>query len=231
VSEGKPFDDALRDLDARSAVSGEGDATVEVPEAHAGSHPTVPALRARFGPAILHHSVVAGDEHVVRVALERVVDVLGWLKQDAQERYDYLKDVTAVDWGGGRPLELVYELWSIPNRRGLRIKAAVPLHALQADSVASLFATADWLEREVYDMFGITFRNHPDLRRILMPDNYAEGYPLRKDFPLRGRFTRAEQTRRSLAFDLSDYYNEQELSVAEDVARHNRANREEEGAS
>jgi NADH-quinone oxidoreductase subunit C len=64
-----------------------------------------------------------------------------------------------------------------------------------------------------------------------MPDNYAEGYPLRKDFPLRGRFTRAEQTRRSLAFDLSDYYNEQELSVAEDVARHNRANREEEGAS
>ena len=62
-----------------------------------------------------------------------------------------------------------------------------------------LWQTANWLEREVYDLFGITFRGHPDLRRIIMPMDYAEGHPLRKDFPLRGRFTRPEQTRRALS--------------------------------
>lgn len=223
MSENRNFQDALREMDQAAGVGGESEATMAPPEADASSHPTVAALRSRFGPAILHHSIVAGDEHVVRIPVERVYDVLQWLRDDPQQRYDYLKDVTAVDWGGGRPLELVYELWSIPHRRGLRIKAAVPLDALQADSVAPLYATADWLERETYDMFGIIFRNHPDLRRILMPDNYAEGYPLRKDFPLRGRFTRAEQTRRSLSFDIADYYNEQELSVVDEVARHHAA--------
>jgi NADH-quinone oxidoreductase subunit C len=230
MSENKGFEDALRDLDTAAGGAGEGGESGPGPEAEAASHASVPALRARFGPAIVHHSVVAGDEHVIRVALENVYEILAWLRDDSGQRYDYLKDVTAIDWGGGRPLELVYELWSIPNARGLRIKAAVPLDSLYADSVASLYATADWLERETYDMFGIVFRDHPDLRRILMADNYAEGYPLRKDFPLRGRFTRAEQTRRSLDFDLADYYNEQELSVIDDVARHHDAQRQAESA-
>ncbi|MGH7502979.1 MAG: NADH-quinone oxidoreductase subunit C [Longimicrobiales bacterium] len=222
MSEGKGFGDALSDLETASGAVGEGRPGVAGGAAEAASHPTVAALRAKFGPAILHHAVMAGDEHVVRVPLEQVVEILRWLKSDAQQRYDLLKDVTAVDWGGGRPLELVYELWSIPKRRGLRIKASVPLSALEADSVARLYATADWLEREVYDMFGIRFRNHPDLRRILMPDNYEEGYPLRKDFPLRGRFTRAEQTRRSLAFAVEEYYTERELAVAEEAEREDR---------
>jgi NADH-quinone oxidoreductase subunit C len=230
VSDNRNFKDALRDLDAAAAGAGDGEADAAGPEAEASSHPTVAALRAKFGAAILHHSIAAGDEHVVRVALERVYEIVQWLRDDGQQRYDYLKDVTAIDWGGGRPLELVYELWSIPNARGLRIKAAVPANALQADSVAPLFATADWLERQTYDMFGIVFRDHPDLRRILMPDNYAEGYPLRKDFPLRGRFSRAEQTRRSLAFDVADYYNEQELSVIDEVARHHGGPGKAEGA-
>jgi NADH:ubiquinone oxidoreductase subunit C len=108
---------------------------------------------------------------------------------------------------------VVYQLWSVPHRRALRVKCELPLAALAIDSVEPLWRTADWLEREVYDLFGIEFRGHPDLRRIMMPENYAEGHPLRKDFPLRGRFTRAEQTRRALSQDPVDQYIPTELAT------------------
>jgi NADH-quinone oxidoreductase subunit C len=179
------------------------------------SHPSVTALRERFGDAILHHEVQAGDEHVVFIAAARNVEILRWLHGDPEHHYDLLADLTAVDYGGGRPLQVVYQLWSIDQKRQLRVKAELPLDALQIESVAPIWSTADWLEREVYDLFGIEFRGHPDLRRIMMPDNYAEGHPLRKDFPLRGRFSRAEQTRRALSFEVSDYYTPDELAVME----------------
>ncbi len=176
------------------------------PEVTAERHPSVEALKARFGDAVLHHEVTAGDQHVVHVDPARNREVLGWLKDDPEQRFDFLADVTAVDYGGGRPLQVVYQLWSIPHRRSLRVKCELPLSALEIDSVEPLWKTANWLEREVYDLFGIEFRGHPDLRRILMPESYAEGHPLRKDFPLRGRFSRAEQTRRALSQDPEDYY-------------------------
>jgi NADH-quinone oxidoreductase subunit C len=182
-------------------------------QADAASHPSVAALRERFGDVIGHHTVMARDEHVVYVQPEHNLEVLGWLRADAEQRYDYLKDVTAVDYGGGRPLEVVYQLWSMQHRRALRVKAVLPLTDLIIDSVEPLWATANWLEREVFDLFGIRFRGHPDLRRIMMPENYAEGHPLRKDFPLRGRFSRAEQTRRALAMATEDFYSPQEMAV------------------
>jgi NADH-quinone oxidoreductase subunit C len=175
-----------------------------VPADPAG-HPSVEALFARFGEAVLHHEVSAG-QHVVHVDPSRNTEILGWLRDDPDHRYDLLADVTAVDLGGGRPLRVVYQLWSIPHRRSLRVKCLLDLDALEIDSVVPLWNSANWLEREVYDLFGITFRNHPDLRRILMPHDYAEGHPLRKDFPLRGRFSRAEQTRRALNQDVDRFY-------------------------
>jgi NADH-quinone oxidoreductase subunit C len=197
-----------------------GPAAEPAPPARLGAtqlhHPSVDAMRARFGDAVVHHEVTAGDQHVVYVAPARNREILTWLKDDPQQHYDLLADVTGVDFGGGRPLQVVYQLWSIPHRRALRVKCELPLTALSIDSVEPLWKTANWLEREVYDLFGIEFRGHPDLRRILMPENYAEGYPLRKDFPLRGRFSRAEQTRRALSQDPHDYYIPTELEIGRD---------------
>jgi NADH-quinone oxidoreductase subunit C len=207
----KDFDDALEGLaqgpEATDAAAGaEGDV-----ESDAAAHPSVGALRERFGEAILRWEVVAGDEYVVFVVPERAREVLAWLKADGGQRYDFLADLTAVDFGGGRPLQVVYQLWSNEHKRQLRVKAEVPLRSLEIESVVPLWRTADWLERETYDLFGINFPGHPDLRRIMMPENYQEGHPLRKDFPLRGRFTRAEQTRQALSSRIEDYYIPQEL--------------------
>jgi len=169
-------------------------------------HPTVVAMRGRFEGAVVRQVLNAGDQHVVYVDPARNLEILRWLKNDPDQHYDHLADVTAVDYGGGKPLEVVYQLWSIPHRHALRVKCELPLDGLEIDSVTELWRTADWLEREVYDLFGIRFAGHPNLLRILMPENYAEGYPLRKDFPLRGRFSRAEQTRRALSQSPDDYY-------------------------
>ena len=169
-------------------------------------NPSVTALRQQFPDGVLRNRICAGDEDVVYIDPRRVTEILGWLHETPDQHYDHLADLTAVDYGGGKPIEVVYQLWSIPHRAALRVKCELPLDALEVDSVTGIWVGANWPEREVYDLFGVTFTGHPDLRRILMPDNYAEGHPLRKDFPLRGRFSRAEQTRRALTQDPEDYY-------------------------
>ena len=172
----------------------------------AAFHPSVTALRDHLPDAVIRDEIMAGDEAVIYIEPDRISEVLGWLKDDPGHRYDLLRDVTAVDLGGGLPLQVVYQLWSISHRRALRVKCELPLDALSIDSAVPLWKTANWLEREVFDLFGIDFVGHPDLRRILMPEDYAEGHPLRKDFPLRGRFSRAEQTRRALNQDVDHHY-------------------------
>jgi NADH-quinone oxidoreductase subunit C len=174
-------------------------------------HPSVAALHTRFGSAIHGHRLNAGDQTVVWIDPAKSLEILGWLKDDPTQRYDMMSDVTGIDYGNGRPVEVVYQMFSTVHKRALRIRCKLPLDALEIDSVALLWQSANWLEREVYDLFGVTFKGHPDLRRILMPQDYAEGYPLRKDFPLRGRFTRAEQTRRALAQDVARFYGAEEL--------------------
>ena len=178
--------------------------------------PSVAALRTQFGSAIDRHLVSTGQT-IVYVQQERSHDVLAWLKDTPGQEYNYLTDVTAVDYRDPeRPLEVVYQLRSLGRKADLRIKVALDKRAtLEVRSVYDLWRGADWLEREVFDMFGVTFSGHPDLRRILMWETYAEGYPLRKDFPLRGHFSRAEQTRQALAANPEAHYSLEELSLAE----------------
>lgn len=208
------FKKGLDALDQGAARSAQETPNVAPPPVDLPPHPTVEGLRARFDEAIGRHEVVAGDEHIVYIDPARNLEILRWLRDEPGQRYDYLQDLTAVDYGNNASLQVVYQLWSIPNRLNIRLKAELTLDNLEIDSVYYLWRAANWLEREVYDMFGIVFRNHPDLRRILMPYNYAEGHPLRKDFPLRGRFTRAEQTRRALSMKTEDHYSPQELEIA-----------------
>ncbi len=168
-------------------------------------------------PGALRTEVARDGETIVFVAPARLLETMRWLKETPGQEFDYLVDVTAVEFRDReRPLQVVYFLRSLSRKADVRVK--VELRAsdeLAVDSVWSLWHGADWLEREVFDMFGVTFRGHPDLRRILMWETYAEGYPLRKSFPLRGRFSRAEQVRQALNANPEAHYSMEELSIAE----------------
>ena len=190
-----------------------------VPHRGGPENPTAAALRARFGDAVRRVDVVWG-ETTVFVDPSRVLEIVRWLHDDPAQRYDYLSDVTAVEYRDlEQPLEVVWHLRSLPYRRFVRLKAELPRNRpLEIDSVWPVYRGADWLERECFDMFGIRFRGHPDLRRLLMWEQYREGYPLRKDFPLRGRFSRAEQLRQALAANPEARYSMEELSVVDAFA-------------
>jgi NADH-quinone oxidoreductase subunit C len=178
--------------------------------------PSIAALRAQFGTSIERHLVSSGQT-IVYVSRDHSHDVLAWLRDTPGQEFNYLTDVTAVEYRDPElPLEVVYQLRSLGRKADLRVKVALDKRArLEVQSVYDLWRGADWLEREVFDMFGITFMGHPDLRRILMWETYAEGYPLRKDFPLRGHFSRAEQTRQALAGNPEAHYSLEELAIAD----------------
>ena len=161
--------------------------------------------------------LVSCGDVVVHVRPERAHDLLAWLKATPGQEFDYLTDVTAVDYRDAeRPLEVVWQLRSLRRKADVRVKAPLDKRGpLEVPTCWDLWTGADWLEREVFDMFGVRFAGHPDLRRILMWETYAEGHPLRKDFPLRGHFSRAEQTRQALAANPEAHYSLEELSVAE----------------
>lgn len=187
-----------------------------IPHRGGALNPSVERLKAQFPQFFVRAEAVWGDTNVY-VRPEGALDVVRWLHDDAGEQYDYLVDVTGVEYRDPeQPIEVVWHLRSIPYRRFLRVKAELPKGApLHVPSVWPVFKSADWLERECYDMFGITFDGHPDLRRILMWEQYKEGFPLRKDFPLRGRFSRAEQLRQVLSANPEAKYSMEELSIAD----------------
>ncbi len=189
--------------------------TEAVAAARAGADQSAAACQTRFGAAVLRRSESAGQV-IVHVAADRIKEVLTWLQQDESQDFNYLTDLTAVEYRDPElPLEVVYQLRSLSRRVDLRVKVPFdPEGDLVLPSVTDLWAGADWLEREVWDMFGVRFLGHPDLRRILMWQTYDEGHPLRKSFPLRGHRSRAEQTRRALDANPEAHYTLEELSVA-----------------
>jgi len=204
---------------AGSAAGGSAPAPAtpkDVPHRGGEPNPSAAALKQQFGDAVRRVDVTWGETTVI-VDGAKLHDVVQWLHDDPSQQYDYLSDVTAVEFRDlEQPLEVVWHLRSLPWRRFLRVKVLIEKGAaLEVPSVWDLYKGADWLERECYDMFGIQFNGHPDLRRLLMWESYKEGFPLRKDFPLRGRFSRSEQLRQALSANPEARYSKDELSIAE----------------
>jgi NADH-quinone oxidoreductase subunit C len=139
-------------------------------------------LNERFPQSVLESSQFRGDLTIV-VKKEDIVSICNYLKDDLELSFNYLSDLTAVDRMGRKPrFDIVYHLYSINRNHRVRLKVGVD-EGQSISSVTSVWSGANWFEREVFDLFGVSFSNHPDLRRILLPDDW-EGHPLRKDFPL-----------------------------------------------
>jgi NADH-quinone oxidoreductase subunit C len=149
----------------------------------AASHPLVEKLREHFAGAIIEATEFIGQLSV-RVTPSSIVAVCDFLRLNAATRFDYLADLTCVHFPdrAEAPFDVVYNLYSIKGNERVRLKAAVNEDD-GIESVTGVWPAANWMEREVYDLFGVVFHNHPDLRRILLPPDW-EGHPLRKEYPL-----------------------------------------------
>ncbi len=148
----------------------------------APEHPLLALLRQRFPEAILATHTYRGDA-TAQIAPASLLQMCTFLRDDAACAFDFLADVTAVDYIGTVPrFELVYHLCSLTRHHRLRLKARVPEERPHIASLTSVWRGADWLERETFDMYGIRFDGHPDLRRIYLYPEF-EGFPLRKDYP------------------------------------------------
>src|SRR5207244_3555342 len=149
----------------------------------AASHPLVKKLREKFDGAVIEASEFLGQLSI-RIEPVHIVEVCEALSSDGDAPFNYLSDLTCVHYPDHKeaPFEVVYNLYSISANERVRLKVSAN-ESDGVDSVTGVWPSADWPEREVFDLFGVKFRNHPDLRRILLPPDW-EGHPLRKDYPL-----------------------------------------------
>ncbi|HEX6897853.1 MAG TPA: NADH-quinone oxidoreductase subunit C [Bryobacteraceae bacterium] len=146
-------------------------------------HAEANALQAKFPDAITGGHAERG-EPTLFIAPSRIVETCGFLRQE--QGFNRLSGITGVDWYPADPrFEIVYLLHSLQKNIRLRLKCWLPEAQPEIDSVTGIWRSANWYEREVFDLFGVRFRNHPNLRRILMPTDW-EGHPLRKDYPVHG---------------------------------------------
>lgn len=148
--------------------------------------PFIDRIRKRFGDAITEAVATLGQQ-IIRVKKESYLELCKFLHDDKESLFDMCTDLTALHWPerAGQEFDIVVLLYSIPKNRKLRIKIGLA-DGEACPSATSIWAGADWMEREVYDMFGIKFDGHPDLRRILLPPDWP-GHPLRKEYPIEYR--------------------------------------------
>jgi NADH-quinone oxidoreductase subunit C len=144
------------------------------------THDVHERLKARFGDDVGPLSEPKIDPFCV-VKRERIVEVCRFLKSEPGLDFDFLEDETAVDWPKRNVIEIVYHLLSYEHRHTLVLKVEADRAAPSVPSVEGVWKTANWFEREIFDLFGVDFPGHPDLRRIMLPDDWI-GHPLRKDY-------------------------------------------------
>jgi NADH-quinone oxidoreductase subunit C len=173
--------------------------------ADASNHPLVKKLKAQFGASV-GEALEFISQVSVRVDREAIVAVCQFLKEDGESSFDYLSDLTCVHYPerGARPFEVVYNLFSIDLNQRVRLKVETD-DSVGVASVTGVWPAANWLEREVYDLFGVPFSGHPDLRRLLLPPDW-DGHPMRKDYPL--EFVENAWTAKHLP-EMTDVYTEQ----------------------
>jgi NADH-quinone oxidoreductase subunit C len=171
----------------------------------ASNHSLVKKLKAKFEGAIGEASECV-NQLSIRLEAARIVEVCDFLRDDPGTAFDYLSDLTCVHYPMRQeaPLEVVYNLYSIARNERVRLKVSIT-ETSGVDTVSGVWPAANWMEREVYDLFGVNFKNHPDLRRILLPPDW-EGHPLRKDYPL--EFIENAWTQRHLP-EMTDVQREQ----------------------
>ncbi|MFC1613687.1 NADH-quinone oxidoreductase subunit C [Gemmatimonadota bacterium] len=140
-------------------------------------------LKARFDDAVIDYGLDKGDAVAV-VDPKRIHDIISFLKNDPQQGFGMLADLCGVDYLPRKPrFEIVYQLHNLKTNKRIRLRAQLEEGNCRIDTVSDLFPIADWLEREAWDMFGIEFNGHPDLKRLLMYEPF-EGHPLRRDYPI-----------------------------------------------
>ena len=142
-------------------------------------------LKERF-PGLNYDITKFRDELTLSLPKQNIVEVCKYLKTEPELEYLLCEDITAIDWAKRKDrFTVVYHIYSFKNNSRLRLKTNVDASDCKIDSVTSVWEAANWHERETFDMYGIQFNNHPDLRRMYMPEDF-EYFPLRKDFPLMG---------------------------------------------
>jgi NADH-quinone oxidoreductase subunit C len=171
----------------------------------ASNHPLVQRLRDTLDGAVVEAKEFVGQLSV-QIRRDRISEVCRHLRDDSETSFNYLSDLTAVHYPErmDEPFEVVYNLYSIGSNERVRLKVRTTAEE-GVETVSTVWPTANWMEREVYDLFGVTFKNHPDLRRLLLPPDW-EGHPLRKEYPL--EFMENEWTTRHLP-EFTDVQREQ----------------------
>ena len=159
------------------------------------------ALKEKFGEEIVKSYSFIGQNQIV-VKKTRLTEIMTFLRDNSLTPFDYLSDETAVHWPKEEEFEIVYNLYSFAKNEYVRVKARLKEWE-EIESVAIVWSTADWLEREVYDMFGVRYANHPNLKRILLPEDWV-GFPLRKDYDI--RLQDVDWVRKHLGIDSGQKY-------------------------